>query len=116
MCHYVKDNGEGCGRSAKPFCHDHEDTRFAVLWHRLQDRETGAEPFEAEWCPTQCDECESAVRVVCARLDEAAFQPGKIIPMLALTCRCGDSVQYNTDWDNVPKSEVPDKWLFESDR
>jgi hypothetical protein len=113
MCNFVKDDGEQCGRETEPFCHQHEDTRFAVLWHRTEDAETTREPFECEWAPTHCDECESAVRVVCARIDEAAFQPKSVIPTLALTCRCGNSVQY---MEKLPKSDVPEKWLFEADR
>jgi hypothetical protein len=120
MCRYIKDNGEQCGRDTEPFCHQHSDTRFAVLWERTEgdskSREDGVEPLECEWTPTHCEKCESAVRVVCARLDEAAFQPKKVVPTFALTCKCGNSVQFNLDWDSIPKGEVPSKWLFDSDK
>lgn len=130
MCEYIKDDGETCGRTAQPFCHDHEDTAQAKLWkrqdeilERLDEREMAEDSvsgdmsaFEPEWVPTTCDECERAVRPVCARLDEAAFQPQKAIVTMALTCPCGDSVVWDPTTAPIPKSELPDKWLFESDR
>ena len=43
MCYYIKDDGEQCGRTDKPFCHDHEDTRFAALWQQRDDLHRAAE-------------------------------------------------------------------------
>lgn len=137
MCQYIKDNDEQCDMEEEPFCHHHEDSVQATL-HDIGvemfdggDVPTGGQfaqliataveehesdvsaAFDPQWTPTSCSECESAVRVVCARLDEAAFQPDKVIATLALTCPCGDSVQYDPSWNGVPKSEIPDNWLDE---
>lgn len=115
MCQYIKDDGEQCGRSAEPFCHDHEDSDQAAEYSQsVSDDAQSISP--SDWTPTTCDVCGSAVRVVCARLDEAAFQPTGVVPTFALTCACGDSVHWDPDWASIPKSETPAKWLFEPDR
>lgn len=127
MCKYIKDDGDECSRGAEPYCHQHNETVQAAQYEiqqlrsdfgkALSEAERGSsDGFNPEWTPTTCDECEAAVRVVCARIDTAAFNPKSVVPTLALTCPCGDSVQYDPTWDSIPKSEVPDKWLFESDR
>lgn len=135
MCRFIKENGERCEIEQEPFCHMHEETPQSHFYHsmeelkgdlaelkslwqeyRSEDESGRSGGFEPEWTPTTCDECDGAVRVVCARIDEAAFNPRDAVPMMALTCRCGDSVQWNPDWDTIPKSELPAKWLFPSDR
>lgn len=123
MCKYIKDGGEECGMDNHDgaFCHMHDDSDQAEEWRDEKRAAYGSvggsqSGFEPDWTPTTCDGCESAVRVVCARLDEASFAPDKVVPTLALTCPCGDSVQYDPTWNNVPKSEIPAKWLFEDDR
>lgn len=124
MCKFIKDDGDECGRDAEPFCHQHAETVQAAQYEIQQLRDDLGEALLAatdevspsEWTPTTCSSCGTAVRVVCACIDQVAFNPDAVVETLALTCGCGHSMRYDPTWDNLPKSEIPDEWLFEEDR
>lgn len=113
MCQYIKDNGEQCGRTAEPFCHDHDDTGQAKLWVRmdglferleaLEDAQSGSDIGTMD---TTCDECGATLRRR-ERLTEHPHQNRRVLFEPYVECDCGE---YVLGAKSVRESNVPDGW------
>lgn len=120
MCHYIKNDGEECGRSADPFCHQHEDTAQAELWrlgvHPEQKSDTEyveelESAFTQQTVEHTCDDCEAPVRR-CVRLIEQSDYSREMADVVeGLTCQCGHFVQHDRTGGRIEKSAIPDAWL-----
>ena len=132
MCQYIKDNGEQCGRTAEPFCHDHDDTAQAKLWGRqdeqmekieelmetyeemeeivkmAEEAETAlSDDFDTIVMDATCDECEASLRRS-ARLTEHPNQPRRMTVEELVECDCKTVV---IDARSRRKTDMPSGWL-----
>lgn len=103
MCQYIKDDGEQCGRTAEPFCHDHDDTKFAALYRlaAAADEGEGATAMD-----TTCTRCEQPLR----RRERLTAHPNvdrAVLFEAYVECDCSEHVLGAT---SVSITEVPDGW------
>lgn len=118
MCQYIKDNGEQCGRTAEPFCHDHDGSAQAKLWLRLDDLYeemeeltqkvlSGAQNDSSDrTMETTCGECGSSLRRR-ERLTSHPHQPRRMVFEAYVECDCGEHVLGAT---SVRKADAPSGW------
>lgn len=136
MCHYIKDNGEQCGRAAEPYCHQHEDTvqaalyerttekfgdsveptLLAVFWKAIEDKlEAAASDAEAAFkqqtVEHTCDDCEAPVRRCVRHIGQSDYSREMAEVIEGLTCQCGHFVRHDRTGGRIEKSKLPDAWL-----
>lgn len=104
MCQYIKDDGEQCGRSAEPFCHQHEDTRFAVLYEKAEsDAQSGSDFGTMD---TTCDECGASLRRV-ERFSEHSNRGRTHVFEAVVECDCSEHV---LGTKAVGNGRLPEGW------
>lgn len=105
MCEYIKDGGEQCGidNHDGPFCHQHEDTRFAALWRRSQGAESGSTAVEMD---TTCEDCDASLRRT-ERLTEHPNMGGRLLFEAVVECDCDEHV---LGAQSVRTSDLPEGW------
>lgn len=124
MCEYIKDNGEQCGRTAKPYCHDHEDTPQAKLWGRQDDQmekieelldkmeeyerlsQAAEEASSSIVMDETCDNCEAPLRRT-ERLREHPNQPRRRVFEAVVECDCDEHVLGAT---STRLNQLPEGW------
>lgn len=114
MCKYVKEDGEQCGRDVEPFCHDHEDSQFAVLWRDIHTNgsESALSDLSTVEGQATCDECEEPLTILTLEFAQAAYQPSRVLVQQMISCACeGRGVPYDPVDGGVPKDELPDDWF-----
>jgi hypothetical protein len=105
MCQYIKDDGEQCGidNHDGPFCHQHEDSRFAALWERADGAESGSSAVEMDGT---CSECEASLRRR-ERLTDHENLGGQMMFVAYVECDCSEHV---LGTQPVRISNLPDGW------
>jgi hypothetical protein len=121
MCEYIKDNGEQCGRTTDPFCHDHEDTVQAKMYRQQPDlvddsagstridmadvyaAVNGSSSIEMD---TTCDDCETALRRT-ERLTDHENLGGQMMFVALVECDCSEHI---LGTQPVRVNDLPEGW------
>lgn len=108
MCIYLTDDGEQCSMDAEPFCHHHDDSRQAKIYHVAQNGSESSVSGSSELHDAyHCDKCESAVRVALGSLSDTSSTTMYAIELVA-SCGCASAAIRR---DVLGDSELPDEWL-----
>jgi hypothetical protein len=107
MCEYIKDDGEQCSMDDEPFCHHHEDTRFAKLWRRMDAVSGSSDGSEFGTMDRDCSECGTSLRRV-ERLTRHPNFGGRVLFEAVVECDCSEHVLGS---QSVAEIDVPDGWI-----
>jgi hypothetical protein len=108
MCQYIKDNGEQCGIDSHdgPFCHQHDDSRYAELWRLIDHLSVSDRGTRFGTMETTCDNCDGPLRRT-ERLTEHPNRPRHVVFEAVVECDCNEHVLGST---SVRKQRLPDAW------
>ena len=106
MCNYIKDDGEQCGREQEPFCHQHEDTRFAALWKRTDGSQSDSNGITMD---RSCSDCNASLRRT-ERLRGHQNYPNRMYFIAVVECDCSE---YELGKTSELKTNLPDGWSLE---
>jgi len=105
-CLYIKDDGERCQRDAEPFCHQHSDSRMALLYHTFKD--DNDDTLDSGY---QCEACDSPVQPVVTKVAQSNVRFTMYEAWYGLACEC---TTYENDDGTLPRrienSEMPAEW------
>jgi len=106
-CLYIKDDGERCQRDTEPFCHQHSDSRMALMYHTLQDDSDDAE-LDTGY---ECGDCNATVEVVVSSIERSPVRFRQFDVSYGLACEC---TTYEKEHGEMPSriadTEIPDGW------
>lgn len=104
-CLYIKDDGERCQRDTEPFCHQHSDSRMALMYHTLKDEQNSLDSGY------ECGDCDATVEVVVSSIERSPVRFRQFDVSYGLACEC---TTYEKEHGDVPSriadTEIPDGW------